>query len=443
MKKILLALTALLTIVGGVKATVTFPELTTDPNNPVLYCIQSYRSYRFVQYAGDNAVMTQTYDCTDANTKFYFVAVNGTDFSEGVKIVSNVNGKEINGMSGFADTGTTWFLGESTYGNGGFNIATSNTFADCWDCDASGVMTVNYWDPNTEGSTWQIAEAPQYETSTLVSPKWYYLKSGRGRYVFANGSAAGTTTTNPKTSDYMFAFVSVGGTGVNIVSRTGLEGSSNQYITTTTGSYDDPELSDTPSAWYYFGAAQYPGYFLFSDTNEGFGDPHLLNDNGQGGLSKWYVEGVGSYFQVEEVLPICDVTYNVILAPSGTVKVSALNVTENQGAAFSVPSPIAKDFCTYTYYSDAACTSEVTTVPVAATATVYALASPNPPFTVSTSYATATWYNLKLKDDAYPLYTSGSTPNVSLPASPGTENDTEWAFIGNPYDGYQIININH
>ena len=99
MKKKLTSLIALLTLcVSGAWATVTMPTLTTDASNPVLYVIQSYRSYGFVQYA-DGTTLTQTLDYSNANTKFYFVPVNGTDYTAGVKIVSSVNGKQINEMA--------------------------------------------------------------------------------------------------------------------------------------------------------------------------------------------------------------------------------------------------------------------------------------------------------------------------------------------------------
>ena len=426
MKKFLLLLCTLLASVGvgNLWATVTMPTLTTDPANPVLYCIQSYRSYRYVQYAGDDVKMTQTFDCTSDDAKFYFLSVNGTDYSDGVKIV-NVNGKQINEMSGFAAEGTTWYLGESTYGNGGFNISKNSSITDpCWDCNASGVMTADYWYPNTEGSTWQIEKAPQYETSTLVSPKWYYLKTGRGRYVYADGSNAGTTTTNPKTDAYKFAFVQVSGTGVNIVSKAGLDGGSNQYLSTSS-----PYLSDDAETWYYFGAAQYPGYFVFSDTSEGYGYPHLLNDNGAGGLAKWYIEGTGSYFQVEEVLPVCDVTYTYTFGGNTYSETE----TQNIGDPVSLPASINFPFTNYTFDKEV--------VPDAATATVnVTVAGFNMPFATSTDYASAKWYFLH-GHATYGHYYVSRKDNATVWNNVKDYKDSYfWAFIGNPIDGIKIIN---
>ena len=144
------------------------------------------------------------------------------------------------------------------------------------------------------------------------------------------------------------------------------------------------------------------------------------------------------YIYIAKSGEVCNVTYKVLLEASGTVKTTATEV-EFRGNTLAVPSACTRDYCTYTFYSDEACTSALTTVPDATSATVYTLASYTMPFTVSTDYANAVWHNMKLHT-TYPLYNSDNTTNVKLPANPGTEINSEWAFIGNPYDGFQIIN---
>lgn len=158
------------------------------------------------------------------------------------------------------------------------------------------------------------------------------------------------------------------------------------------------------------------------------------------GASQWNITYITDEYY-ETIKNLCDVTYNVIVAASGEVKASTNETPSSEavGTALSVPTDLKRDFCTYTFYSDATCETEITTVPNAATATVYALASMEAPFEGSPNYAGATWYNLKLHG-TYPSY-ANATPNVTLPTEPSsTENNVEWAFIGNPYDGYQIIN---
>ena len=156
--------------------------------------------------------------------------------------------------------------------------------------------------------------------------------------------------------------------------------------------------------------------------------------------SQWNITAV-SDDEYDALCNVCDVTYNVVLEANGTVKATATN-TEVIGNALEVPSIAARDFCSYTFYSDAACTNAITTVPNEATTTVYVLASYTMPFTVSTN-ASKTWYYLRLNDGndlAFPSYTGGE-PNVTNPTTHTlSENANNWAFIGNPYDGITIIN---
>ncbi|MBQ7471533.1 MAG: hypothetical protein IJS97_03815 [Prevotella sp.] len=99
----------------------------------------------------------------------------------------------------------------------------------------------------------------------------------------------------------------------------------------------------------------------------------------------------------------------------------------------TLPSALQRDYCTYSVTSTTLASGE-NTVPV--TLTAY-----NPPFALSTSYNTATWYYLKIKNANYPTYVSDGDPNVTLPTSNIGDRTTQWAFFGtNPYQGIQIKN---
>ena len=130
-----------------------------------------------------------------------------------------------------------------------------------------------------------------------------------------------------------------------------------------------------------------------------------------------------------------DVTYKVMF--NGSEVASATALAETVGDAPALPSSLVKDYCTYTYYSDAACTTPVTEL-TALTTTVYAKCTA--PFAASTTFNSATWYYLKLKDTNYPTYVADGTANVQLPADNAGNRTTQWAFFGNPYDGFTIKN---
>ncbi|MBQ7443881.1 MAG: hypothetical protein IJS59_08485, partial [Bacteroidaceae bacterium] len=141
------------------------------------------------------------------------------------------------------------------------------------------------------------------------------------------------------------------------------------------------------------------------------------------------------YIYVAKASEVVDVTYNVMFNGS---QVATATVGGNiLGNAPALPSSLVKDYCTYTYYSDADCTEEITTLTSGAT-TVYAKCVA--PFEASTSFNSATWYYLKLKNANYPTYVADGTPNVTLPASNAGDRTTQWAFFGNPYDGFTLKN---
>ena len=75
------------------------------------------------------------------------------------------------------------------------------------------------------------------------------------------------------------------------------------------------------------------------------------------------------------------------------------------------------------------------------TADFTATAKEDAPFKPSTSFADATWYSLTLSAALnYVTYNASGAQNVQLPVTNADDETTHWAFIGNPYEGFQIVN---
>lgn len=419
----------------------------TQPTEPSLYCIQSWRSYGFVKYNSDSEGITQTLDFSDANTKFYFLPVNGTNWNDGVKIVSNVSGKQLVDVgTGFADSGTIWYIKENPYKAGFYCISkTIDLSSGCWDCNASGAMTASYWQPSAndnDGTSWQIVSAdslPQFQTSTLAEPKWYYIQSGRdNRYLYANGTSAGTSTSNGKTDAYKFAFIATANNGIQVISKVGLDQGSNQYLTTT------PGLSSTAATWYYYNAAQSNGYFMLAIEEleqNGYAKDYfgyligstwaqrLLHVDASGNLTKWNGSGVGNLYKVEEAPEDAfEVTYNVIV--NGNVVATGTQI-HSVGDQPSMPAGMDYAFTTFTFN-----VSEIT----ASTRTVQATATFNMPFETSTNYATAKWYYMNGHASYSDRYISTDGDATVYSQGKGITDAYQWAFIGNPIDGIKVIN---
>ena len=92
----------------------------------------------------------------------------------------------------------------------------------------------------------------------------------------------------------------------------------------------------------------------------------------------------------------------------------------------------------YTYNTvDVTITEAVTTIEFTATQKEGA------PFQFTADTSSPVWYNLAIRPDnlvSYLTYVDGGTPNVTLPATLAEDETTQWAFIGSPYDGFQIVN---
>ena len=147
----------------------------------------------------------------------------------------------------------------------------------------------------------------------------------------------------------------------------------------------------------------------------------------------WAFEEAGDFdpsYALSLLNPDLQVTYNLVF--NGQIV-----RTTTQGAAIgSQPDATEIEGWTNEYvtfsYSPATITANTQTVTVTA--------QWNGPFQVSDDYASAKWYVMRLKDSYYPTYVSDANPNVTLPTA-ATDDDTQrWAFLGNPYDGFTLIN---
>ena len=107
-----------------------------------------------------------------------------------------------------------------------------------------------------------------------------------------------------------------------------------------------------------------------------------------------------------------------------------------------IPSSLARDFCTYQYYTTSDMNVELETI-TAETEEIYVKATWAGPFDLSTSYNSATWYYWKLTDK-YLYYDTSTIPYPIIADKTDAKIQYSpyalWAFMGNPYDGISILN---
>lgn len=174
MKKLLLLLTALLTLgAGGAWATVTQPAMTTDVNNPIYYTIRNKRSSNYATFNGEGREVTHE-PGIGWGSIWYFVK-NGN----GVSLVpAAAPSMKINTSKVAAASGPVWYLKES-FISGYFCISLSDTDVtdgtstryDCW--DASNVSTsIGAWynkEGDADGTSWTLAAIDDADVNALKS----------------------------------------------------------------------------------------------------------------------------------------------------------------------------------------------------------------------------------------------------------------------------------
>lgn len=164
--------------------------------------------------------------------------------------------------------------------------------------------------------------------------------------------------------------------------------------------------------------------------------PHLDDD---GNASAIYEVGdFDNTTALAQIANTTSVTYHLVY--NGTDR-DNITVLAMAGTTLSLPQSLDKYCMTYTYYSNAECTSEITTVPDGGgSVNIYAKATWNGPVRFTATTENAEYYNLNIRSQ-YLVYDDNAAGDVKLQATSEPFNpNASWAFIGDPYTGFKIIN---
>ena len=144
---------------------------------------------------------------------------------------------------------------------------------------------------------------------------------------------------------------------------------------------------------------------------------------------------------VERLKGSISVNWNVVSEANGSAVATGTS-DAYRTESLALPSGLARPFCTYEYFTDAACTQAITSFPSnysgSGTETVYAKYTFSAPFTVSETFNTATWYYMKIRTSKYVVYGDAAPYTCTTSKEDGKKG--MWAFMGNPYDGIQVVN---
>ncbi|MBO7067703.1 MAG: hypothetical protein J6W52_03355 [Bacteroidaceae bacterium] len=289
----------------------------------------------------------------------------------------------------------------------------------------------------------------------LVAGKSFTLQCKRGYVYFNSTQLAGTGTVGDASE---FAFVKYeGNTYLYDVTQSKFVCHSTAARASTTGNAALESNSDFSKIAKGFtlgstGIDAYPYYVeetQFANWLNMDGTPNVyLNtwtnfESGNGG-NTYKIAIIDDSFDDTDAIAMLDdyfhptttVTY-VISDASGVIFTSEAIPATGGETISALPSDYQRPYCTYSVTSTTVVAGTNTNVPV--TLTAYA-----PPFTVSSSFATATWYYATLRGSKY-LRADESHKDGSGRYQTNTTNERtdvyKWAFVGNPYE-LTIVNKN-
>ena len=288
-------------------------------------------------------------------------------------------------------------------------------------------------DPNRNASTFTddinsaqkfmplaVTNFPNVGESNIASPykgndgiRWA-LAPNNTTWLNSNGANENTAVqVNSGTGNWTVWFTYEVAIKYNIVYKCYLEGESEPFQTvTSTDAYADGETVTVTDAM----VPEFTGKTMTSH------DASVTINGANAEVSVYYSEATTR-----------NITYQVVDGNSSVLFTSE-PVTVNDGTTIStLPAEYQKTLF-YDYNGGGTVTEDNQVITF--TATVKSTA----PFIPSTA-ASPVWYFLTLSATPnYVTYTAGGAQNVTLPTTNADDETTHWAFIGNPYAGFTIVN---
>ena len=331
--------------------------------------------------------------------------------------------------------------------------ATFNSYNYYVNNNNSGGIVLNSYSTAEGGNTmtfYEVAGATVNETEVLSALRTEYLdehkvyKINNARITSWTANADGTALTGTSTysaapeASQEFAFIKRDGKFYmyNVGAKKFVGFNGDDAILTAN------KTQFTPIDYFETTNTTYPFKFYLPAKNFYF--------NGQGGggfaINTWSAEDEGNRHQLVEVAGVdvydemldffeasyWDVTYKVYY--NGTLVDEATVYTKRNSPA-ELPAANRKSFTAYTY-SPATVETGVTEVNVTATW--------NGPFEISTDFASAHWYDMAMRNTWYVTSAikdgDGAYKTQNANTMGLVEDSYQWAFLGNPYDGFKIIN---
>ena len=303
---------------------------------------------------------------------------------------------------------------------------------------------------NSDGNSKWLLESVGIVTSATGFGNFKYTvsSSNRGSWAVNGASAFGLSSTGslglaPSQTDtkQQFAFVSYNDKYYlySIVAQ--------KFVLKNGTLVEGPtaEQSIDPLTVTTTGNESYPLFFKFDNShNINLGGSNQIAINTWGTIdagNSMAVLPAGNYDLTDAVNVLkgaVSVTYNVIMEANGSSVIPSTTVTSYRGRSLELPSAMKRGYCTYNLYTDAACTSAISSIPAnyaETTLTVYAKCTYDGPVTFST-IESPIYYNLQTASSKYAYNNAGALAQADVLT---VTDNYMWAFVGTPYS-FKILN---
>lgn len=457
MKKLLLLFAVLLSTVSGWADVTDLPEITTDLNNPIYYTIYNTRSQQPggpMYWAGDDVGMKDggaTLPIAD-KYKFYFTGSHDALYVHNAattkKLASVGAGSSAKGS--WTDEGTVWAVGVSPRGGGlAFGPKGGLNGNSCWnECNyttGAGYPDFTTWSANDDGSVFVcekikdivIPEVGKYYT---IECPLFEQQQGEKKALYVDGTSLKWGSIDFTNKNYYWELVDNGGSYIlrNIGTGTYLNES---------GAMSETYSNITIKVLAYYGLKQYnivAGTYVLHAGGHASGNGNsgsIVNHSaGSNSASAWSFVERTNPDDATEIDVVYSFKYNGVEKRNQTTR--TLLGVEYPGFTVDFPDFIVKPSKPEGQISSEGVVNGQIEKEFVLTDNLPFKAS-DPEENIENWY----WYFMTLHatDPDYLNYVSDDAVLVSdmktIDTSLGNATEAyEWAFVGNPFDGFSIIN---
>ena len=401
-------------------------QITSDKNNPIYYTIYNTRSDSpggLIYYAGDNDGLKDGCKATalEAKYKFYFT---GSDDS--LYVHNAATTKKLASVNSWTDEGSVWCVIKRNDGNLAFGPKGKGANEQVWWNEQNqGRDGYTTWDANDDGSGFVVELASEFaypeigKLYTIEAPLFEKVQGVKKGLVANGGNSLGWNTVDLNDKNYYWTLVK-GEDSTLYLQNVGTD----MYI-------NGDAVRESPAALttYALGSNQFN---IITNGTKLHAVGHSNGNGSNGGVTDW--EGAAGSASAWKFVEYIEITYKFTYNGKD-VNVSPQTVTAIVGEEYPNITAQFPYGIKATKPAGKVTTGAETTVTIALENTL--------PFVPAASYdEIINWYYVKIKDANY-LYHKEGLNYIDLNQTTVADDNKDaysWAFVGNAFDGFQIVN---